>query len=375
MSANFCWLLISSRLYNRSVLVPSSAELNLNYIPSPRHIYTSFPPLDSPAPSRHHPVLLLSPPDLILPLPDLFNLCPALIHPHPVLIRPCPVLTPARPVLFILLSVPILPHPVLVLPRGDIIPLHLVHVHPRDPLRLVPIHPALLALNLKTVIVNLSIRLFHLIHSANSFPPLPRSTPSHDVTSSVPNSISSSTRKTLLVLGDSNTKYIRFPNTGHHRIPTYSIEEIDPSVCIGYAKIWIHVGINNLKSVRCGAPDDVQKSFELFTHKIERIGRLSPDTTVIISPILPTGVDILNERAGIFNELLFSTKRWWLELDFSIFANKFGMLDKFFRCFGNPKDKIHLGANGIRELEHMIASRISLVDVRSYSAVVQSNST
>ena len=211
--------------------------------------------------------------------------------------------------------------------------------------------------------------------SASSFPPLPRSAPSHNVTSSVPNSISSSTRKTLLVLGDSNTKYIRFPNTGHHRIPTYTIEEIDPNVCIGYTKIWIHVGIKNLKSVRCGGPYDVQKSFELFMHKIERIGRLSPDTTVIISPILPTGVDILNERAGIFNELLFSTKRWWLELDFSIFANRFGMLDKYFRCFGNPKDKIHLGANGIRELEHMIASRISLVDVRSYSAVVQSNST
>ena len=110
-------------------------------------------------------------------------------------------------------------------------------------------------------------------------------------------------------------------------------------------------------------------------HKIERIGRLSPDTTVIIAPILPTGVDILNERAGIFNELLFSTKRWWTEFDFSTFANRFGMLDKYFRCFGNPKDKIHLGANGIRELEHLIANRISLVDARNYSAVVQSIST
>ena len=50
-------------------------------------------------------------------------------------------------------------------------------------------------------------------------------------------------------------------------------------------------------------------------------------------------------------------------------------VSEYFRCFGNPKDKIHLGANGIRELEHMIASRISLVNVRSYSAAVQSNST
>ena len=222
-----------SSLHNKSsVPVPSSAESNLNYIPSsPRHTYTSFPPFDSPAPSRHHPTPSRAPPHpsrphpppselhpppsrthppparphpppsqphpppsrprplpsrphppppaLLLPLPvlilaspvltfhspDLFNLCPALIH--PVLILPCPVLNHPHPVLFILLSVPIIPHPVLVLLRGVIIPLHLMHIYPRDVilLRLVPIHHALLALSLITVIVNLSIRLLHLIHS------------------------------------------------------------------------------------------------------------------------------------------------------------------------------------------------------------------
>ena len=53
---------LSSLHNNRSVLVPSSAELNLNYIPSPRHICTSFPPLDSPAPSHHHPTPSRAPP-------------------------------------------------------------------------------------------------------------------------------------------------------------------------------------------------------------------------------------------------------------------------------------------------------------------------
>ena len=223
---------LSSLDNKSSVPVPSSAESNLNYIPSsPRHTYTSFPPFDSPALSRHHPTpsrapphpsrphpppselhppppelilplpdlilpllnlilpppdlvlsphdLILPPPALLLPLPvlilaspvltfhspDLFNLCPALIH--PVLILPCPVLNHPHPVLFILLSVPIIPHPVLVLLRGVIIPLHLMHIYPRDVilLRLVPIHHALLALSPITVIVNLSIRLLHLIHS------------------------------------------------------------------------------------------------------------------------------------------------------------------------------------------------------------------
>ena len=428
----------SSLHNNLSVLVPSSAELNLNYIPSsPRHIYTSFPPFDSPAPSRHHPTSSRAPPHPSRPHPPPSKPHPPPSRPHPPPSQPHPPPSRPRP----LPSrphpppsrtppPPSRPHPRLSRPHlpqsRPLQPRPRPHPPPSRPYPSVsstqprpsrplhpPIrphhpssrpspptrrhHPSTFRARLPTRPYSPPSRPYpprtprpepHNRHrqslhpsppshplSASSFPPLPHSAPSHNVTSSVPNSISSSTRKTLLVLGDSNTKYIRFPNTGHHRIPTYTIEEIDPNVCIGYTKIWIHVGINNLKSVRCGGPDDVQKSFELFMHKIERIGRLSPDTTVIISPILPTGVDILNERAGIFNELLFSTKRWWLELDFSIFANRFGMLDKYFRCLGNPKDKIHLGANGIRELEHMIASRISLVDVRSYSAVVQSNST
>ena len=70
----------------------------------------------------------------------------------------------------------------------------------------------------------------------------------------------------LLVLGDSNTKYVKFPNINYHRVPTYLIEDINPSLCIGHAKVWLHVGINNLKSIRCGGPNDVQKAYELFIH-------------------------------------------------------------------------------------------------------------
>ena len=341
-----------------------------------------------PLPSRPHPPPSRTPPPPSRPHPRLSRphlpqsrpLQP-LPHPHPPPSRPYPSVSSTQPRPSRPLHPPIRPHHPSSRPSPPTRRYHPSTSRARIPTR--PYSPPSRPYPPRTPRPEPHNRHRQSLHpsppshplSASSFPPLPRSAPSHNVTSSVPNSISSSTRKTLLVLGDSNTKYIRFPNTGHHRIPTYTIAEIDPNVCIGYTKIWIHVRINNLKSVRCGGPDDVQKSFELFMHKIERIGRLSPDTTVIISPILPTGVDILNERTGIFNELLFSTKRWWLELDFSIFANRFGMLDKYFRCFGNPKDKIHLGANGIRELEHMIASRISLVDVRSYSAVVQSNST
>ena len=140
----------------------------------------------------------------------------------------------------------------------------------------------------------------------------------------------------LLVVGDSNTKCIKFPNISCHWVPTYLIEDTNPSMCIGHAKVWLHVGINNLKSIRCSGLNDVHKAFELFMHKIEQIERLSPNTTIIVSPILPTGVNVLNDRARAFNRLLFSTRRWFLTLNFSSFADRYGMLDRNYRCYSNP---------------------------------------
>ena len=176
------------------------------------------------------------------------------------------------------------------------------------------------------------------------------------------------------MIGDSNTKYTKFPNTSYHRVPTYLVEDINPGMCIRHAKAWIHFGTNNLNSIRCRGLDDVHRTYELLMQKIEQIGILSPKTTVIVSPILPTGVSVLNERALAFNRLLFSTKRWFTTLNFNSFANRY-MLDKIFRCYGNPSDNIILGSQGICNLEHLIAQKVSLVDSRSYRAVAKLNIT
>ena len=45
-------------------------------------------------------------------------------------------------------------------------------------------------------------------------------------------------RPSSLIMGDSNTKYVNLPHANYHKIPTYTIEDIDPAKCIGYAKLW-----------------------------------------------------------------------------------------------------------------------------------------
>ena len=354
-----------------------------------------IPPTTRPVPSLPSPVPLFSP---VPPYP-LTRPAPILPRPVPILLRPVPILPPPRPDPPMSRPQPIqsrpyppqsgpipypsCPNPPLSRPNPPPSrpypppsrpypppsrphsPLSRTNPPPslspdtryHSPLRRSPLPPSL---------------------SSSSFPPLSRS-PSHShINHNIvsrgyrsSNVTSSSSKPSFLILGDSNTKHIRLP-LNFHRIPTYTIEDIDPSVCIGHTKVWIHVGINNLKSIRCGGPSDVRKHFDLFMSKIERIGMMSPNTTVIVSPILPTAIKVLNDRACYFNTRLFSINRRWLELDFLIFADDNSMLRNFYRCYNNPMDKIHLGSKGLRELESMILKRTSLVNTRSYSSVVRS---
>ena len=85
--------------------------------------------------------------------------------------------------------------------------------------------------------------------------------------------ISTQPKKSLLILGDSNTRHVKFHNISVTRIPTFTIQAVDPYKCQGYAKIWIHVGINSLK--RCSTPYDVEKYFQMFMYKIEQIQKVS----------------------------------------------------------------------------------------------------
>ena len=183
--------------------------------------------------------------------------------------------------------------------------------------------------------------------------------------------ISTQPKKSLLILEDSNTRHVRFHNISVTRIPTFTIQAADPYKCKGYAKIWIHVGINSLK--RCNTPYDVEKCFQMFMNKIEQIQKISPSSKIIVSPILPTGIPLLNAKAVHFNARLFSMPRQWSILNFSVFANRNNTLSREFKCFRNRRDLIHLGYRGISSLTVMVARQLSSVDSRSYARVTNPN--
>ena len=180
-------------------------------------------------------------------------------------------------------------------------------------------------------------------------------------------------KPSLLVHGDSNTKYVKL--SGAYNIvrePTFLIQDINPSRCKGFSRVWILCSINNLKYNRCSSYSGVKDIFKLFMSKLGAIRNMYPDIKLYVSPILPCAIPGLNDRAGWFNSLLFSVKHiWWNELKINGFCcRKTGMLTQQFRSFRNRGDKIHPGMHGIKTLECALLSELNKGNGRLYSSVV-----
>ena len=192
-----------------------------------------------------------------------------------------------------------------------------------------------------------------------------------------------------IILGDSNTKHLAF-GTGAasfgkqlpgKRVQALTIEDIDPASCLGYKNIIIHVGINNLKSTKIPVlygdtkNVNVYDKFILFKDKIDSIRSLCPQSNLVVSPILPTKIDWLNQRALEFNQYLFE----YLcivdikSLDFNTFLDAhWDKLNNTYGCY-NSKDNIHLGRSGIRTLAKLIKDAVLKRgrDGRSFASVTR----
>ena len=182
-------------------------------------------------------------------------------------------------------------------------------------------------------------------------------------------------KPSLLILGDSNTKYVKLSGAYDiKRVPTFLIQDIDPSQCGGYDRVWLHVGTNNLKYSRCNNYSDVKSIFKTFMNKLSAIRNLYPSIKIYVSPILPSGIPGLNTRACWFNRMLLSVKNiWWNELSFSSFCcSETGLLAYHLRSYRNRSDKIHLDVKGIiKAFENALLREINKADHRFYSTVVK----
>jgi hypothetical protein len=193
--------------------------------------------------------------------------------------------------------------------------------------------------------------------------------------------ISSNNNEATIILGDSNTRFLKFGNgkkTFGNKLPgkrveCFTIDKIDPNLCVGYRNVFIHCGVNSIKGRDANVPSCVND----LVSKLDRICELCPYARVTVSPILPTKFARLNEKAILFNDMLFkncSKNPRIGTLDFSTFVDsESGLLSEEFGRYRNPNDGIHLGSTGIYTLSRLIVKKVfgSPTDGRTYSEMVK----
>ena len=172
----------------------------------------------------------------------------------------------------------------------------------------------------------------------------------------------------------------------NRRIETFHIGDVDPAPCLGYQNIILHVGINDLRDKSPGRkqsdpnPSDIKNHFGRFKQKIEQIQVLCPKSTIIVSSVLPTMIELLNNRAGCFNRCL-SDYVYHINPNIRIITHDKFVLDDalnpVYGCYQNIHDKLHLGSQGIRLLAKLFKDNAlpyrRHVDIRPFNSVVSSN--
>ena len=216
--------------------------------------------------------------------------------------------------------------------------------------------------------------------------------------------VGSNFKNSTVILGDSNTKYLKF-GTGQQgekgtfgyrlpgkRVETFHIKDVDASQCIGYQNVLIHCGINDLRDKSPGRqpddaePTDVEAHISLLIQKINEIKASCPYSSIFISPLLPTKNIKLNNRVVRFNSLLFDfvsnhkdsegvqCLNFSQFVDHGVLKEDLGTWDVQNSCF-NKKDILHLGKTGIRLLAKVIKDHLlhKKVTTRSYRDTLSRN--
>ena len=172
-------------------------------------------------------------------------------------------------------------------------------------------------------------------------------------------SVKSQNKKSLVLIGDSNTKPVKFgcgkgtigESYPGRRVKAAKISNINPADCCEYANAIIACGTNDLRLSEVDMADPgsyVHTLVNTLREKLEQIKLLSPKTNVIFMPVLPTRDAQMNHFIQNFNTAVFNSdfrKRLGVTMPpIYSFLDKKQLLSLHLT---RDSDSIHLGGKGI----------------------------
>ena len=169
--------------------------------------------------------------------------------------------------------------------------------------------------------------------------------------------ISNKFKRSTIILGDSNTKTIKFgcgagtmgQSFPGERVKAGRVGLIDPCRCIGYSNVVIVCGTNDLRVDNLRGENEIHQLVDILNLKIQQIRKLCPSTKIFVAAVLPSRLPQMNKNIMTFNRLVeemlsanFNQSVWHLGVGH--FLDSRGLLATNLTRVG---DDIHLGVYGI----------------------------
>ena len=180
--------------------------------------------------------------------------------------------------------------------------------------------------------------------------------------------ISTNTRSTLII-GDSNSKEIKFGSGRGYigekypgqRIKASKIKDINPADSVGYTNVVLLCGTNNLRVGEVpkeNSQEYIDGLVSTLKHKCEQI-KLISNANIIIMPVLPTRDAIMNQYICYFNAQVYESE--FRQNSHITMPPMYSFLDssnKLSVDLSRDGDSIHLGSRGICKLVSVIKEAI-----------------
>ena len=183
--------------------------------------------------------------------------------------------------------------------------------------------------------------------------------------------VGSEFRKSTVVIGDSNSKYLLFgqgkgtfgKGLPGKRVQAPRVDDIDPYACAGYANVVLLAGTNNLWPKNVSNRADICKVFETLRDKIDVIRQFRKDIKIVLLPVLPTRLGGMNRQIHCYNTMVFehfiSSGMYFnvsMPSTYEFCDHEYLLRKEFLRNSAN--DAVHLNSYGLSRLAQLIKSQI-----------------
>ena len=166
-------------------------------------------------------------------------------------------------------------------------------------------------------------------------------------------------KRSMVVVGDSNTKEINFgvgsgkvgQSFPGKRIKAAKVKDIDPKECIGYSNIFIMSGTNDLRCENVSCEPDIHRVVKELQEKLVEVKQLCPTAKVFVIPVMPSRIPKMNINITLYNRLVdrmlsLNFPGIWFQGIYSFVDNNGLLSSRLVR----QNDKVHLGPKGIAKL-------------------------